>query len=246
VAAEPALAGEAVPFVEWGAFLPEFITAWPENAHAEHVSIVGPTGQGKTTLALAMLEARAKARGSAVVVLATKPRDATLRALGWPVVKEWPPGYGKEQVIFWPPYGDVRTVHQRQARAFAPMLADVFSDGRWVVYFDEASYFATELGLKTVMRRYWQQGRSQRLIVVAGTQRPVDVPRPMWSECSWLVAFRTGDDEELRRVGQIGGTSSKVILEAMRALRPHEFLVCETRTGKMVRSMMPKPKGARR
>lgn len=227
-----------VPFAPWPEFREDFSAAWRENrgGKAEHVTLVGPTGQGKSTLALALLKERVRLRKANVVVFGTKPRDATLSKLGWPVIREWPPGYGKEQVIFWPKFGDVRSARSRQRKAFEPVLADIFRDGGRTVYIDEAAYFAKELRLDAIMRQYWTQGRSQNLIVVAGTQRPVDVPRPMFSECSWFIAFRTADEDELKRVSEIGGTDTKLIREVMRTLKPHEFLAVQTRTGTMVRS----------
>ena len=59
MAAEPI---PEVPFVPWAEFLPSMMQAWAENAQgkAEHMTMVGPTGQGKTTLALALLNERVR------------------------------------------------------------------------------------------------------------------------------------------------------------------------------------------
>lgn len=235
---------EQAPRVDWATFEPEFQTAWPENAggKAQHVTLVGPTSQGKSTLALRLIERRAELRDSHVVIFATKPRDRALSALGrkadWHIVRRWPPSYGQERVIFWPPFGDVKSVTSRHRDVMGDVLADVFHEGNRVVYFDEAYYMADDLGQEAIMRKMWQMGRSQNLVVVAGTQRPVAVPRPMFSECSWFFAFRTSDEDELRRVGELGGTDTKLLRSIIRTLRPHEFVACQTRTGRMVRSKM--------
>jgi hypothetical protein len=231
-----------VPFAAWSEFLPEFMDSWEPNrrGEAEHLSIVGPTKQGKTTLVLSLLLERARRYRSHVVIFATKPRDLTLTSFakrnGWAIIREWPPGYGQEQVIFWPKFGDVRGAHVRQRAKLEPVMAQIFADGGRTVFIDEVAYFHEDLKLGTMLRQYWQQGRSQNLLVVGATQRPRGVPRQMFSECSWFIAFRTADEDELRRVGEIGGTDSQVIRAAMRTLRPHEFLVVKTRTGEMVRS----------
>lgn len=243
--------GDQAPWVDWSTFEPEFQQAWPENSKgkAQHVTLVGPTSQGKSTLALQLIKERARLRGSHVVVFATKPRDRSLSKLGrdpeWAIVRKWPPGYGQERVIFWPPFGDVKSVTNRHREVMGDVLADVFHEGNRVVYFDEAYYMAQDLDCEPIMRKMWQMGRSQNLIVVAGTQRPVAVPRPMFSECAWFFAFRTSDDDELRRVGELGGTDAKMLRSIIRTLRPHEFVVCQTRTGRMVRSKMTIGRGAR-
>lgn len=242
----PNAAGD-VPFVPWARFLPDFMDAWSENkgGKAEHLTMVGPTGQGKTTLALALLMERVRRFGSHVVILATKPRDGTLTKLGWPIVREWPPGYGKDQVIYWPKFGDVRGAAARQKAKLTPVMAEIFADGGRTVFIDEVAYFSGTLRMDHMLNMYYQQGRSNDLLVVSGTQRPRAVPRTMFSEASWFIAFRTADEDELRRVGEIGGTDSKMIREAMRSLAPHEFLVVQTRTGEMVRSKWSKGKAPR-
>jgi len=237
------------PWVEWPRFAVAFQTAWAENqkGKAQHVTLVGPNGQGKSMLALEIIRERARLRGSHCVVIATKPRDRTLSSLGrkpgWSIVRKWPPSYGQERVIFWPPFGDVRTVTGRHQEIMNETLADIFHEGNRVVYFDEAYYMAQDLDCEPIMRKMWQMGRSQNLVVVAGTQRPVAVPRPMFSECSWFFAFRTTDEDELRRVSEIGGADTRTLREIMRTLRPHEFVACQTRTGRMVRSKMTAPRG---
>jgi hypothetical protein len=239
----PLVTAEEVPFAPWPEFLAEFQEEWPANTRgqAEHVTLVGPTKQGKSTLALALVKERARLRDAHVVVLATKPKDPTLTGLGWPIIREWPPNYGQKQVVFWPRFPkDVRKAAVIQRMAFDPVLADIFADGKRVVYVDEAFYMTDVLGLEHTMRQFWSQGRSNDLIVVAGTQRPRNVPREMFSECSWFFAFRTADEDELRRVGEIGGVDAKRLREVMRTLKPHEFVCCRTRTGAMVRSKVTK------
>lgn len=231
-----------VPFVPWAEFEPDFLEAWRANVkgQAQHVTLVGPNGQGKTHLALRLIQARSRARKTHSVIMATKPQDRELSALGrepdWTITREWPPGYGVRNVIYWPKFGNVRTATTRQRAAFAPVLEDIFEDGNRLVYFDEALYFTQGLRLDDIMVQYWQMGRSQNVIVVAGTQRPRNVPRAMFSECSWFIAFRTADDDELKRVSEIGGADTKTIRDVMRRLEPHEFVAVQTRTGVMVRS----------
>src|SRR5690349_6421632 len=68
-----AKAEDAAPPVSWDDFYGYFGANWRQG---EHVGLIGPTGSGKTTLAMWLLPLR-----KYVVVLGTKPRDKTLDEL---------------------------------------------------------------------------------------------------------------------------------------------------------------------
>src|SRR5215831_13877023 len=89
--------------LDWDEFKEEFTEA---HEQGEHVAFVGPTGSGKSTAALALLEyRRRRVQGTTIVAFGTKPYDSTLKATGWKRIKTWPPPYGEKAVLFWPPYG---------------------------------------------------------------------------------------------------------------------------------------------
>src|SRR2546423_5303392 len=69
--------GARPPRVPWGSFAPLFRG---EFRQGQHVTIIGPNGLGKTTLALRVADAR-----SYVIFLATKRRDPLYDEL----VREW-------------------------------------------------------------------------------------------------------------------------------------------------------------
>lgn len=219
----------------WPSFIEEFTRV---HEMGQHVSIIGPTGQGKTTLARELLIHRAEARQSFIVVIVTKKKDDSFDSFGWPIVKTWPPGYGKNQVLLWPPYGtDPERAPARQRRIIAPALREIFNDGSRVVYLDEVWYLDKKMKLGEMIDQFLTQGRSQKLTVVAGTQRPVNVPRTMFSEPSWLFFFGTRDADELRRVGEIGGGSDTArVRDELTTLNKYEFLCVRKDTGEMVRS----------
>ena len=220
---------------DWDSFLTEFTLL---HKSGEHVSIIGPTGQGKTTLARELLKARALNREAYVVVIVTKKKDDNLKAWGWPIVKAWPPGYGQNQVLLWPPYGDdPEKAPARQRRTIAPAMRQIFNDGARVVYLDEVWYLDKKMKLGEMVDQFLTQGRSMELTVVAGTQRPVNVPRTVFSEPSWLFFFKTRDVDELRRVGEIGGGSDTAqVRTEITKLKKYEFLCVRKDTGEMVKS----------
>lgn len=222
---------ERVPWAELG---PEFyrVWGWPNGRpEAEHVSVVGPTGSGKSMFQSEIVTTRAALRGSYVVVIATKPADATLRKTGWPIVNKWPPPWGKhERVIFWPKAGKPIEGVKVQRVAIGRMLNEIWRpDAHTILVFDEIAYVEQELGLKTIVDRYWREGRSLGFTLVAGTQRPRNVSRYMWSEPSWSVAFPPADEDEAKRVAEIVGGRSRFANILTHDLKRHEFLLVNRR-----------------
>jgi hypothetical protein len=227
---------EPVPRVPWLELRDSFTREWgfPSGVPtAEHVAVLGPTGQGKTLLIAELVSARARARESHVVFIATKPGDATLARLGWPVIRAWPPGYGQAQVVFWPRAGKPSSGAGPQKMAIRRLLDDLWvpSSNR-IVVFDEIATIENDLGLRRQVARYWREARSVGITIVAGTQRPRAVSRHMFSEPSWVFLFRFTDQDEARRAGEVGGNRRR-IAAAVGELRPHEFLAIHTRTGEL-------------
>lgn len=222
------------------------VMSWPQfvelfarhHRQGEHVSLVGPTGSGKSTLAFALCQIvgsrKSKdGRPSRVVILATKPRDDTLlRMVGkgsppWKIVKTWPPAYGEEHAIVWPRGGPPSGAAERHAAIFSPLLDIIYHEGGQTVCLDEASYFERTppagLGLRGTMEQYWTSARSLKLTLIAGTQRPRNVSRSMWSEPAWIMIFRCEDGDDSKRVAEMSGAKDDV-LAAIDRLGGHEFL----------------------
>jgi hypothetical protein len=214
-----------------------------EHRLGEHVSVEGPTGSGKSLLSVMLLLERGKrgsrnGRPTSIVVLCDKPRDRTMQLLtaaGWrrmTDLRDWPPPYGDEQVILWPAYGDPQTVAGRQRAIFEPALREIFLSGGQIVYIDEAEYFSETppdgLGLKGLLNQYWGKSRANELTLFATTQRPVAVPRKMWSEPYWLFIFRPEDEDDLKRVAELSG-SKQLVLDVVPTLDTHEFLMLRRR-----------------
>ncbi len=230
----------SVPRVPW-----EQVRTYFAKTHklGEHVSIEGPTGSGKSFLALLLLEARGQRttvnkRPVHITICCDKPRDRTIQILiaqGWPRIRDlngWPPGYGEEQVVLWPTYGDPSTAASRQRAVFEPALREMFSSGNQIIYIDEAEYFSNPapdgLGLRGLLGQFWGKSRAAGVTLMAATQRPVDVPRKMWSEPYWLFLFRPEDEEDLKRVAQLSGRK-QLVMEVLPTLGNHEFLMLRRR-----------------
>jgi hypothetical protein len=219
------------------------IMFYDSHKQGEHVSLVGATGSGKSVTGIELCKVvgrhRAKdGRPTRVAVLADKPRDDTVMRLHtkdkWPIIKTWPPSYGQEHVIIWPKGGSPSEMVKRHRAVFLPLLEQIYQEGGQTVYIDEAAYFEdtppSGLGMRGTMSQFWRAARSNRVSMIAGTQRPTHVSRLMWSEPSWLFIFKVEDDEDLKRVAQLSGDRMSV-WRTVPHLGGHEFLCVRRQRG---------------
>lgn len=202
----------------------------------EHVSLIGPTNSGKTTLAIEILPRRRY-----VVVVGTKPRDATLSKLqgrGYEIIREWPEHVATDirpKLILWPPFrrpGDAK----RQQREINRAIQEIFAQGSWTVVIDEAFYLSQTLRLRPILEMLWTQGRSIGISVVAGTQRPAHVPLHMYDQATHLFLWRDNDRRNLDRLSEIssGAIDRDSLRELVGSLPKHSTLYVNTRTGEVI------------
>lgn len=214
---------------------------WQQGQHA---TLIGPTGAGKTTAALALLAERERRRGS-IVVAGTKPRDQTLNRLrgkrgrGYRLRRDWPPGAHEQRVLLWPRLRG-RSDQPRQADTLGRMLDDVFAQGSWTLYVDELLYAVNKLHLEPHLSLIWEQGRAMGVTLITTTQRPRHVPVVTYSASSLVLLWRTSEEQDQRRLAEIGGgLSSRSIAREVADLERHEILAIDTRTGSMARTFAP-------
>lgn len=211
-----------VPVIPWADHLASL--DWRQG---EHVALVGPTGQGKTTLALQLLERR-----KWTVVLATKPKDKTLKGLvskGYVIIRKWPPPtIETRRVVLWPKWvspADDRS--QRSALHLA--LMSIFKAGSWCVFADDTQYLSEHLGLKRDLNAMWLNARSIGVSLMAATQRPVWVPREMWANSTHLYIWGTRNADDLRSLGSIAGLDPKRMREVVGSLPEYHALYINLR-----------------
>jgi energy-coupling factor transporter ATP-binding protein EcfA2 len=222
--------------IEWDDFLPSM--RWRQG---EHVSLIGPTGAGKTTLALEILPKR-----KYVVVLGTKPMDdnlSRLKARGYQVIREWPEHVSTEispKLILWPSFRKTSDA-KKQQQVIGKALQAIFAQGRWTVYADELRYIAKTLRMSPLLELLWQQGRSLGVSLVGGTQRPAHVPLMLYDQATHLFFWRDNDDANLKRIGGIGSLDARLVRDTVAALPHHETLYVNTRTGRLVQTIAPDP-----
>jgi len=239
---------ELPPLVAW----PLFYDAW-RWAQGEHLTIIGPTGTGKSTLMRAVLQKR-YAAGGAVAVLGTKTEDDTLerwqREDGLTRVGEWPPKWpgrwwerprGDEwarRLMVWPKITSPEDV-KNLGPMFDHVLSDLFVQRRWCVAVDELWYLAAEMGLGHTLKSWWSQGRSSGLTLVGATQRPVDIPLLAYNSATHLFLFADPDETNLARISGLGGLPPARIREIVRSLPFHDVLYVNTRLRVVLRTRVP-------
>lgn len=247
-----------VPFTPWSNFLATW--NWRQG---EHVTVIGPTGTGKTTLIRGIMPKR-YAAGAAVNVLATKSRDANLDA--WAardrltIVDRWPPprpllpwqvpadvvmSNGVRvpwsfRLMTWPrddrvPVGLIRE-HMADVHRLA--IQDMYREGNWCIVAEEL-FELTRMGLGNELEQMWTQGRSAGITVVGATQRPVGIPLHAYNNASHLFMFNDNDERNLQRLQGIGGMNERNLRDYVRGLEGHDVLYVGVRDRTVIRTRVP-------
>lgn len=219
------------PSVPWQDFL-AFYFDWEQG---EHVTLVGPTGGGKTTLALEILPLR-----DYVLAIATKQRDSVLYSLeqrGYESVEHFDlPADVARNVVLVAPLPKGADSLPRQRAVIKETLRNIYVQGGWTVYLDECRYLTGKLRLADDVELLWQQGRSSYISVVAAVQRPAFVPLAAYDQATHLFFWRDNDKRNLDRIGGLGAHDSAAIADEVARLPRHEILYVNTRTGAKVRT----------
>ena len=222
------------PRIPWDTFTTRVFN-WKTG---QHVGLIGPTGQGKTTLMLNILPLKPY-----VVVFATKPRDETMSALmsaGYLKIDRWrsiDPEYYPRRIL-WP---DASRLHSQgiQKAVFSDAMEKIYREGGWCVAFDETWYMTNALDLDGEIKTYLLQARSLGISVVAATQRPAWVPREIYTSATHLFFWRTNDETDLRSISGIGWRSARMIQDLVANLDSYQTPYVNTRTGFMCRTRCP-------
>lgn len=223
------------PRVPWDKFLRD-VFKW---RNGQHVALIGPTGQGKTTLLVQLAPLHPY-----VTVFGTKPRDETMEYFlkrGWLKMERWrsldPRDFPKR--VLWPDATRLDS-RQNQRMVFADAMERIFREGGWTVVIDETWYFVNELKLESYIKLYLLQARSLGISLVNATQRPAFVPLEIYDQSTHLFFFRDNDETNLRRLSGISWRSADLIRSIVSELDEHQVLYVNTRTGQMARTRSPK------
>lgn len=229
------------PRVPWDVFLRDHFR-WGVG---EHVGMIGPTGQGKTTLLTQVLPLHPY-----VTVFATKPRDDSMEALiasGYVRLERWEsiPAVRMPRRVLWPPARNLDSEVTQRA-VFHDAFARIYREGGWTVAIDELWYLVNKLNLGNEVKTYLLQARSLGISLVIASQRPAFIPVEVYDQSTHLFFWRDNDEVNLKRLSGISWRSADMIRYLIANLDRYQVLYVNTRTGAMVRTRAPAPMPVRR
>lgn len=224
--------------LSWSEFLDEW--TWYQG---EHVTAIGPTKSGKTTLFRELLRIARKERTHPwQVVVATKRRDEildTFKPDGFVKMSAWnvhdADTYPK--VMFAPPLPSAaqKDVQRDQIRE---ALTSIYHQGGWLVLLDELKHIAGYLKLEADVELLLHQGRSAGITVVSAVQRPRHVPLMAYDQADHIFMWESRDSNIRKRLAEIGGKVDPDLIEygLKRLPSRHAFLYIHPSTGKVIQS----------
>lgn len=251
-----------VPFVEWPQVWDVLTDEETGFRQGDHVAIIGPTGTGKTHIALELAELR-----DWKLFVACKPEDEIISELvgfGYHVVGkldipyvERPPGSGRyvpaySRVVFWPrlpqetlrrlrPEAILEAEKRLQKPAVGGAIGYVRKNGRWCLILDEATWVCRDLNLQRDVDSALFQFRSLGASLILCGQRPSWMGRYALSMPTHLFIFQTAHKDDIKSLGDISGVNYESVIQTVPNLDHlrHEVLYVNTRTRGMFRTIAP-------
>lgn len=202
----------------------------------EHVTLIGPTGRGKTETLISLMERRRWG-----VFLGTKRVDGTqdrLRSLGYRTIHnphELHPEVASK-FLFRPKFprmGEARELQKLHSGKFREVLLRIRAQTGWTVGVDECRYITDHLKLADEMEMLWLQGRSEGTTIIANTQRPRYIPLEAYDQATHLFLWSDPDMQNLSRVAEMASMDRLAVLDTLPGLSKHDFLYANTVTGDM-------------
>lgn len=238
---------EAMP---WPEFLEWLRETWLPG---EHMATVAPTGAGKTTFNVGVIEdTRNFALGFDL-----KGGDSTLAGSGWTRLPRWPPSKddyramskGEPRRFIVGPVCRTLAERRQLAGIFEQALEGAFADRGWTIYVDELQLFADKRfgNLSALIEEYLIAARDLGMSTVTAFQRPSNVPRAASEMSTWIAAAYTRDRDVVNRLAEMFGRPAPEVRGALKALDPYSWLVVGRDPREPYRTTRPWPvrRGAR-
>jgi hypothetical protein len=213
---------------------------WDYRA-GEHVTFVGRTRSGKTTLAFQLLSRVPDA--IVPIVLVMKPRDETVtswtsrlkfrRTATWPPLRSnrrMPRNYRPPGWVAWPNLGNIEADTEATRELFHKVMAESYSQAAKrnpedrIIFADEVVGIAKELRLERDLSALWMRGAGMGVGLWAGAQRPFELPQHALSQAMHLFLHRDDDKRNRERFAEIGGVDPDFVMQITASMAQHQFL----------------------
>jgi hypothetical protein len=210
----------------------EYLRSYWQYQAGESVTVLAPTGEGKTTLMMQLLAATPGLR----IVIDTKKKspemDKACAQYGFRATPQWPVSWWNwmwfrecdRWVVRWPHLRDIEANEDRLARLAKEALNYIHEKGNAVLYWDEC-LDAVDLGLGKALRVIWTRGRSSRLGLWTGSQRPFNLPVYAYDQAKHLFLGNDPDVRNRQRFRDIGGFDPEKIDYYVQRLPRFHYLV---------------------
>lgn len=211
---------------------PDFLDFMGEEWEAgQHGVTIAPTGEGKTTFNVGLLEHTRQW----VLSFDVKGGDRTLKGSGWTRLPKWPPsiedyramdrGEARRFIV-----GPVcRTLAERRQLSgiFEHALEGAFADRGWTIYVDELQLFADRRmgNLSALIEEYLIAARDAGMSTVTAFQRPARVPLAASEMSNWVATAFTRDRDVIQRLAEMLGRPLAEVRGALKGLDPYTWLV---------------------
>jgi hypothetical protein len=219
----------------------EFLTDRWDYRPGEHVTILAPTQNGKTTLIFELLDHLPKQKNPPMM-LVMKPRDPVvtkgLKALGYKRVQTWPPppvtwkkppGYA-----VWPKHTFDPEVDDEIMRP--PMRAALiwaYKRGDTVIVADETLGLTDDLKLGSEIRSIHTRGAGMGTGIICATQKPTHIGTWAYNNAAHLFLGYDPDKKNRERFAEIGGVNPDTVKWYVERLAEHQWLYIRRRGRKL-------------
>ena len=212
-------------------FIPWFKDSWNPG---EHLSVIAPTGAGKTTFVGGLLDLRRY-----VLALDPKGGDSTLTGLGYQRLSSWP-GERKlaEQVasndedglpsrFIVGPRVHTEADYERLTTVTDQAMKGAYEMGGWTVYADELQIMTDPrmMNLRARADKILIAARDKGLSFVSSYQAPSWVTPHAAKMSTWVAVSYTRDTDVVNRLAEVLGRPKAEIRGALTGLDKFSWLI---------------------